>query len=192
MATFSCSPHSFFLLATLHGGWDLSSMTRDRNQALLHWECGVLTTGPPGKALLAVLVRTFLSAHALELSSFSAHMVILDLISSWWSHLTLITSFKALSSNSHIEDLILYIFWGGTQFSPEKQVICFTSCLGPTRRKEHQIKLLKEITESFTFPYLLAPLFPFLSAVLYSLQDLSSPTRDGTPASAERMRSPNH
>ena len=83
MATFSCSPILFFFfLAMLHGVWDLSSLTRDRNQALLHWECGVLTTGPPGKALLAILIRPFLSVHALGVSSFSADMVILDLISS--------------------------------------------------------------------------------------------------------------
>ena len=33
--------------------WDLSSLTRGRTQAPLHCECGVLTTGPPGKSPLS-------------------------------------------------------------------------------------------------------------------------------------------
>ena len=31
--------------------WDLSSLTRESNLGPLHWESGVLTTGPPGKSL---------------------------------------------------------------------------------------------------------------------------------------------
>ena len=38
----------YLFLATLHGMWDHSSLTRD--QCPLHWECGVLTTEPPGKS----------------------------------------------------------------------------------------------------------------------------------------------
>ena len=33
--------------------WDLSSLTRGQTQAPLHCECGVLTTGPPGKSQLS-------------------------------------------------------------------------------------------------------------------------------------------
>ena len=32
------------------GMWE-SSLTRDPTQSPLHWECGVLTTGLPGKSL---------------------------------------------------------------------------------------------------------------------------------------------
>ena len=37
--------------------WDLSSPTRDRTRAPLHWERGVLTTGPPGKSLTADILQ---------------------------------------------------------------------------------------------------------------------------------------
>ena len=38
----------FYFLALLPDMWDLSSPTRDRTHAPLHWKCGILTTGPPG------------------------------------------------------------------------------------------------------------------------------------------------
>ena len=41
----------FFFLAAPCGMRDLSSPTRDSNPCPLHWECGGLTTGPPGKSL---------------------------------------------------------------------------------------------------------------------------------------------
>ena len=41
----------FFLLATLHGMWDLISPTRELNPHPLLWKGGVLTTRPPGKPL---------------------------------------------------------------------------------------------------------------------------------------------
>ena len=37
--------------AVPQGTWDLSSLTRNRTCALLQWECGVLTTGPPEKSV---------------------------------------------------------------------------------------------------------------------------------------------
>ena len=40
---------NLFILATSCGLCDLSSLTRDRTRAPLHWGCRVLTTGAPGK-----------------------------------------------------------------------------------------------------------------------------------------------
>ena len=40
----------YLFLATLHGMWDLNSQTRNQTPCPLHWECGVLITGPPGKS----------------------------------------------------------------------------------------------------------------------------------------------
>ena len=48
------------------GMWDLSSLTRDRTQAPLHWDHGVLATGPPGK--FSHHQYGFLSQAALSLS----------------------------------------------------------------------------------------------------------------------------
>ena len=45
----------FFFFATSHGTWDLSSLIRDRTQSPLHLECGVLTTGLPGKPIFLFL-----------------------------------------------------------------------------------------------------------------------------------------
>ena len=41
----------FIFLAAPCGMWGLSSPTRDLNLCPLHWKCGVLSTGPPGKSL---------------------------------------------------------------------------------------------------------------------------------------------
>ena len=38
-------------LAVLHNPWDLSSPARDGTCKPLHWKCGVLPTGLPGKSL---------------------------------------------------------------------------------------------------------------------------------------------
>ena len=40
----------FFLFVVPCSTWHLSSPTRDRTHAPLHWKHGVLTTGPPGKS----------------------------------------------------------------------------------------------------------------------------------------------
>jgi len=45
------------------GIWDLSSMTRDQIQCPLHWECGALTAGPPGKSQTIFILKIhFLSS----------------------------------------------------------------------------------------------------------------------------------
>ena len=52
--TFWYSAFIFIFLASLHGLWDLSSLTRDWTWALSR----VLTTGPPGNSLGMVLIHT--------------------------------------------------------------------------------------------------------------------------------------
>ena len=39
-----------------HGMWDLSSPTRDQTGTFKHWYCGILTTGPPRKPFIFILV----------------------------------------------------------------------------------------------------------------------------------------
>ena len=57
----------YLFLATLRGMRDLSSPTRDRTCCPLHWKHGVLTTGPPGKSLLAT--STLPSSRTLKVTS---------------------------------------------------------------------------------------------------------------------------
>ena len=52
---FFCYFFFFFNLATSDLSCNMqgsTSLTRDQTQAPLHWECRVLTTGPPGKSLI--------------------------------------------------------------------------------------------------------------------------------------------
>ena len=50
-----------FFFAVLRGLWDLSSLNRDRTFPPLQWERGVLTTGPPGKSLLALVLDVIIT-----------------------------------------------------------------------------------------------------------------------------------
>ena len=43
----------FYFSAMPYGMWELSALTRDQTPGSLHWKCGVLSTGPPGKCPLS-------------------------------------------------------------------------------------------------------------------------------------------
>ena len=62
----------FVKLATLHGIWDLSSLTRDGIWGLLRWNHGVLTTGLPGNSPLPCI---FICFHLTFTSGKSRHVL---------------------------------------------------------------------------------------------------------------------
>ena len=47
------------------GLWDFRSPTRDQIPGCLHWECSVLTTGPPGKTVyeMSTKIRILMLEH---------------------------------------------------------------------------------------------------------------------------------
>ena len=49
----------FFLLVAPWGTQDFRSLTRDQTHVPLHWDCGILTTGPQGRSLKSVVFCAF-------------------------------------------------------------------------------------------------------------------------------------